>query len=112
MDYRIHPNSLTQVAFANNQLFKGFNNCFYITAPDVFGCSSDELRLLRERKHPASMSLFIEIARHLSKNDENAFEKRLKSQSFILAMLSLTSIFDVSSILAIARLFLSATKYD
>ena len=110
MDYRIHANSLTQVAFANKQLFKGFNNCFYITAPDVFGCSSDELRLLRERKHPASMSLFIKIARHLSKNDENAFEKRLKSQSFILAMLSLTALIDITSIVAIARLVLSATK--
>jgi len=108
MNYRIHANSLTQMAFANNQLFKGFNTCFYISGPDVFGCSSEELRLLRERKHPASMGLFIKIANYLSKNDQEVLEKRLRSKSFILAMLSLTSIFDVSSMLAIAKLILSS----
>ena len=102
--YRNHSNSLTQLAFANNTLVDGFNKCFYISGSDVFGCSSEELKLLRERKHYLVIGLFIKIAKNLSKNGKNRFSKRLKDKSFITSMQALTSNKDIISRLVIAYL--------
>jgi hypothetical protein len=102
--YRNHPNSLTQLAFENNTLVDGFNNCFYISGSNIFGCSVKELKLLRERKHCLSISLFIKIAKYMSKNDKNRFNQRLKDKSFVKSMQTLTSKKDIISRLIIACL--------
>ena len=104
MHYRNHPKSLTQIAFANNKLVDGFNNCFYLSGSAVFGCSSKELRLLREKKHLLSICSFIKIAKYLSKNNEIKFINRLRSKYFLLSMQMLTSKKDIISRLAIACL--------
>ena len=104
MHYRNHPKSLTQIAFANNKLVDGFNNCFYLSGSAVFGCSSKELRSLREKKHLLSICSFIKIAKYLSKNNEIKFINRLRSKHFLLSMQMLTSKKDIISRLAIACL--------
>jgi glycosyltransferase involved in cell wall biosynthesis len=102
--YRYHSNSLTQVAFANGKMIDGFNNCFYISGPDVFKCSSEELKLLREKRHPLCIVLFIRIANHLNKNNGGNLIRRLRSNSFLLAMQTLTPEKDIISRLVIASL--------
>jgi glycosyltransferase involved in cell wall biosynthesis len=102
--YRNHPNSSTQIAIANGRMCVGFNNCFYISGLDLFGCSSAELELLRNRKYLFSIVIFIKIAHHLSKSYGGTPIERLKSQSFILSMQTLTSKKDIISRLVIALL--------
>lgn len=108
--YRDHPDSLTRLAFAHSNFSEGFNNCFYMSGSHIFGCSVSELTLLRERRYFLSISLFLKIAKHLSKNQNKKTITVLKSSSFISSMRSLTSSKDIISRLIIALLSDKALK--
>jgi len=102
--YRYHQTSLTTKAIADNKMYEGFNQCFYISGSNTFGCSPKDLQLLRTKKHFTSLILFIRIATYLSNKEENNILKRLKSESFITSMQVLTSRKDIVSRLAVSCL--------
>jgi len=102
--YRYHENSLTTKAIADNTMYEGFNQCFYVSGSSTFGCSPKDLQLLRTKKHLTSLVLFIRIAFYLSNKEKQNILKRLKSESFIISMQTLTSRKDIASRLAISCL--------
>jgi glycosyltransferase involved in cell wall biosynthesis len=102
--YRYHQSSLTTKAIADNTMYEGFNQCFYISGSSTFGCSSKDLKHLRTRKHFTSLILFVKIASFLSKKEGESVLQRLKSESFITSMQILTSRKDIISRIAIACL--------
>ncbi|NUN65843.1 glycosyltransferase [Pseudanabaena biceps] len=89
--YRIHSDSLTQVAITKGKLSIGSNNCLKINALDVFGCSPEEINLLRNKDHPYRVHLFVKIAKHLSKNKSESYKQILQSEEYMYAIKKLTS---------------------
>lgn len=88
--YRLHRDSLTQVAITRGKLSIGSNNCLKINALDTFGCSPEEISLLRNKHHPYRIHLFVKIAKHLSKNKSESYKQILQSEEYIHAIKQLT----------------------
>ena len=89
--YRLHRDSLTQVAITRGKLSIGSNNCLKINALDTIGCSPKEISLLRNKHHPYRIHLFVKIAKHLSKNKSESYKQILQSEEYIHAIKQLTS---------------------
>lgn len=100
--YRIHDKSVTQIAIAQNKLIDAMDARFYEQALPIYGCSEDEARMLRERRHPQAIQVIRRIAGHLEQS-QPAMDV-LHSASFLAASRSLISPRDAASRLALARL--------
>ena len=102
--YRIHSDSLTQIAITKGKLSIGSNNCLKINALDTFGCSPEEISLLKNKHHPYRIHLFVKIAKHLSKNKPETYKQILQSEEYIHAIKKLTSRTNIRSRLLTALL--------
>ena len=102
--YRIHSDSLTQIAITKGKLSIGSSNCLKINALDTFGCSPEEISLLKNKHHPYRIHLFVKIAKHLSKNKPESYKQILQSEEYIHAIKKLTSRTNIISRLLTALL--------
>ena len=104
LNYRVHEKSSTQLALAQNKLMQAMDERFCENAQQLYGCSSDEARLLRERRHPRAIKAFKRIALHLENRQSKGLTSWIKSPSFIGAARALVSSEDIASRLALAGL--------
>lgn len=102
--YRVHQNSTTQLAVKENRMNQAMMNCIYENAPLTFGCSENDMQLLKEKKHPFAIRPILQIAKHLHQNHGGDLLNRLRSPSFINAVKNFLAPRDIVSRLAIAAL--------
>lgn len=71
--YRMHDQSVTRVATAQNVLPTARADCFARNAPALFGCEENTARRLAKRELPLALPVLKAIALHLEKtqNDGN-----------------------------------------
>ena len=104
VDYRIHHNSYTRSIEKRGETDALMVACFKKHAPSLFGVSSDEAEQLRSRRRTWSFGSAVRIARHLSSRQGLSTWGRLRSNSFLESMGSLTRARDVISRLLFAVL--------
>jgi acetyltransferase-like isoleucine patch superfamily enzyme len=102
--YRVHNSSTTQIALRENRLNNAVDNCISKNSEISFGCTPDEIKLLRNKQHPFAIQPLYKIAKHLHKTQGGKLLDRLRSDSFIQAAEEFISSKDVISRLAIASL--------
>ncbi|MDF5718620.1 MAG: glycosyltransferase [Rhizonema sp. NSF051] len=102
--YRIHSKSVTQLAIKQNRIDDAINKCLYKNSPVLFGCSDNEIRLLKEKQHACAIRPLYRIAKHLQQTQGGELLDRILSDSFIQTAKSLVSHKDVISRLALASL--------
>jgi acetyltransferase-like isoleucine patch superfamily enzyme/glycosyltransferase involved in cell wall biosynthesis len=102
--YRIHPRSTTQIALRENRSNIAEINCICEYSYILFGCTSNEIKLLREKQHHLAIYPLYKIAKHLSKTQGGELFARLRSDSFTQAAKRLVSSKDILSRIAIASL--------
>lgn len=102
--YRVHSRSTTQLLTDQNTLEDLADDCVARNAPLLFGCTEDEIRLLRRKRHLLAIQPLYKVATHLCKTQGGGLFNRLKSDSFTNASRNLVSPVDVISCLAIASL--------
>lgn len=102
--YRVHDKSETQMAHARREIAYRLNDRFYEHASSLYGCSENEAKLLRERKHPFSMGILYKISKHLQVSqssikgiESSSYLSRLRSASFVNSARYLTSSRDIFS---------------
>jgi acetyltransferase-like isoleucine patch superfamily enzyme len=101
--YRIHSRSTTQQSIRNNFLQDAMNFCVAQNAPNLFGCSEDEIGQLRNKKHPFAIKPLFQIGKYLNRKMGGNFIARIRSNSFIDSCKNLVAPKDI-----ISRLILSA----
>ena len=104
LNYRVHDKSSTVIATNQNRLIDAMDKRFCEHASHLYGCSQDEARLLRERRHPDTIHLLRQIALHLENGNIEQARKRLRSATFVAAGQALVNPKDVRSRLALAAL--------
>jgi glycosyltransferase involved in cell wall biosynthesis len=67
------------------------NECWIHNAPRLYGCTTQDARLLREKRHPNALPSLYQIAVYLSKTQGGEFFDRLYSDSFIRSSQQLLS---------------------
>jgi acetyltransferase-like isoleucine patch superfamily enzyme len=102
--YRIHAKSTSQLAIKQNRINDLFNKCLYKNAPNLFGCSENEILLLRKKQHSLAIQPLYLIAKHLHQTQGGNLISRLRSDSFIQASKSLVSSKDIITRLILASL--------
>ena len=83
--YRVHDKSTTQIAIAQNRLAQATDEWFCKNAPLLYGCSENDARLLRDRRHPNTLIVLYQIARYLQRTQNGTLTSRLTSRSFLRA---------------------------
>lgn len=104
LNYRVHDKSATVIATKQNRLTAALDDRFCEHALQLFGCSEDEARMLRERRHPNTIRLLKQITLHLEDGNTERARERLRSATFISAGQALVNPRDVYSRLGIAKL--------
>ena len=104
VNYRVHDKSTTQIAIRQNTLAEATSIRFCEHAPKLYGCSSEEAKTLRERRHPDAMRLLRQIALHLEGSESAQAQKRMRSATFVSAGRALVGNRDIRSRLQLAAL--------
>jgi glycosyltransferase involved in cell wall biosynthesis len=102
--YRIHSRSTTQQSIKNNLLEDAMNFCLAENSYNLFGCSEDEIKLLKHRKHLFAIKPLFQIAKHLHRKNGGNFITRFRSTSFLESCKNLVSSKDITSRLILASL--------
>ncbi|MBF2067331.1 MAG: glycosyltransferase [Calothrix sp. C42_A2020_038] len=102
--YRVHQKSTTQIALRQQRLSKLVDDCLAKNAPTLYGCTENDMKLLRERRHPQPLPQLYQIAKYLHQTQGGKFLDRLLSDSFIQAAKTLVSPVDVISRLTLTTL--------
>lgn len=102
VNYRVHPKSTTQIALAQNRLMSAMTFRFCEHAPRLFGCSTRDAELLRQRQHPCADRVLRQIATYLQRSQGGTVRGRLKSDSFLHSARQLVGDRDLKSRWAIA----------
>jgi glycosyltransferase involved in cell wall biosynthesis len=102
--YRIHSKSETQIAMNEGRIMQALEECFYIHATALFGCSEREAKLLKLKQHPYAIKALYQIVEHLQKQQGGSLKERLHSDSFIQSAKTLISPSDYSSRLILANI--------
>jgi acetyltransferase-like isoleucine patch superfamily enzyme len=104
VNYRVHDRSTTQVSIRENRLRDAVNNCVSENSYNLFGCTPEEISLLRQKQHFLAVQSLYKLAKHLHKNQGGEILKRLRSESFIHVARSCISSKDIISRIVIASL--------
>jgi glycosyltransferase involved in cell wall biosynthesis len=104
VNYRVHNKSTTQIAIQENKLTEEMDTRFCEHAPELFGCSKSDAKLLRERRHPRAAAVLKQIALHLEGGNREKARDRMKTISFINAGRALTDSQDSHARLMFAAL--------
>jgi len=102
LNYRVHKASTTQQTIKRGIAMEVVSRCFVKNAPDLFGCSDRDARLLRSHRSLFLLPLLLRIAHHLSREQGGTILGRLGTDSFQEAAKNLTHRRDV-----LTRLFLA-----
>jgi acetyltransferase-like isoleucine patch superfamily enzyme len=102
--YRVHDKSTTRIAICENRLDDAVDNCISKNSDILFGCTANEIKLLRNKQHPFAIRPLYKIAKHLHKTQGGELLDRLRSDSFIQASKGFIASKDIISRLAIACL--------
>jgi glycosyltransferase involved in cell wall biosynthesis len=82
LDYRVHEGSTTVRARRTGALHAAVRDRFAIHAPDLFGCSDREARLLAANRHPFALPVLIRMAHHLRERSGRSAWRSLRSGRF------------------------------
>ena len=102
--YRIHQSSTTHLAIKENRLYKVFDDCISGNALLTFGCSENDMRLLRSGSHPLAIKPLLQIAKYLHQSSRGVFIDKITSPSFYNIAKNLIPARDVMSRLYMAAL--------
>lgn len=102
VDYRVHPRGATLVQKSQNVLDGAMNEHFAVNAPALFGCSPDEARRLRGKRHPFAFGALYRMARHRHRQGGPDVRGQLRSEEFRAAGWDYAARRDVGSRLMLA----------
>jgi acetyltransferase-like isoleucine patch superfamily enzyme/glycosyltransferase involved in cell wall biosynthesis len=102
--YRVHDNSVTQVATREGRIMGLERDCIAQYSQHLFGCDPSVISALRKREVPFSLPLLFEISKHLKHiSPADSCLGSLRSDSLIESFRGLVSPKDI-----VSRLFLAA----
>jgi hypothetical protein len=81
--YRIHAGSATVIAHRLGIVERLLSERFAEHAPALFGCSSEEARLLAARSHPLAILPLLRIAKHLGRRSGDGTLATLRLREFL-----------------------------
>jgi acetyltransferase-like isoleucine patch superfamily enzyme len=104
VSYRVHSKSTTQIAIRENRLKDAVNNCISEHCYSLYGCTPEEISLLRQKQHFLAIQPLYKLAKHLHKSQGGKLLNRLRSESFIYVAKNFIASKDILSRLVIASL--------
>lgn len=100
--YRIHAQSTTQRALAQNRLANALVGRLALHAPALYGLSEEEMQRLSERRSVFAFAALNRLAHHLQQTQPDTSGSRWNSETFLAACRYLVGKSDVLTRLALA----------